>query len=183
MASPLVQKKANASNCTRYPPEGRFCGSGIEQLKLAADFNFVGPIACENCKRLQIVDLVGTDITAIWGSTFSHCSHLKQIWFPRKLRRIGKEAFLLCSSLQEVHTPPASLQIAHRAFFECGQLSRLIKMEDECTWRGPYVEYDAFDLCDKFHMPGWINLLPPNQGGSRTFNSDEFDDELRRDLH
>ena len=26
------------------------------------------------------------------------------------------------------------------------------------------------------------NLLPPNQGGGRTFNSDELDDDLRRDL-
>ena len=95
-------------------PEGSFCGSGIEQLRLPADFNFVGPIACENCKRLRIVDLTGTDIAAIWGSTFSHCAHLAQIWFPRKLRRIGQEAFLLCSSLQEVDTPPALLYIAAR---------------------------------------------------------------------
>ena len=106
------QIEAHASTCARYLPEGSVCGSGIEQLKLPADFNFVGPIACENCKRLRIVDLIGTDITAIWGSTFSHCAHLAQIWFPRKLRRIGKEAFLLCSSLQDMHTPPSLLYIA-----------------------------------------------------------------------
>ena len=94
------QAEAHASKCTRYLPEGSFCASGIEQLKLPADFNFVGPIACENCKRLRIVDLIGTDITAIWEPTFSHCALLAQIWFPRKLRRIGEEAFLLCSSLQ-----------------------------------------------------------------------------------
>ena len=41
----------------------------------------------------------------------------------------------------------------------------------------------TLDLCDKFRMPEWINLLPLNQGSSQTFNSVEFDDELRRNLH
>ena len=63
----------------------------------------------------------------------------------------------------------ATLYIAHRAFFECGQFSQLIKMEEKATWRGPYAE------CD--------NLLPPNQRGNQTFNSAEFDEELRRDQH
>ena len=175
------QTEAYASGVARYIPEGSFCGSGIEQLP--ADFNFVGPIARENCKRLRVVDLTGTNVTAIWGSTFSHCANLVQVWFPRKLRRIGKEAFLLCSSLQEVHTPPALLYIAHRAFFECGQLIQLIKMEEKATWRGPYAECDTFDLCDKFHMPEWRNLLPPDRRDSQAFNSADFDDELRRDQH
>ena len=63
----------------RYIPEGSFCGSGTEQLKLPSNFNFLGPIACENCKRLVLVDLSSTEIIAIWGSTFSHCVNLAQI--------------------------------------------------------------------------------------------------------
>ena len=177
------QTEAHASGVARYIPEESFCGSGIEQLKLPADFNFVGPIACENCKRLKIVDLTSTNVTAIWGSTFSRCANLAQVWFPPKLRRIGKEVFLLCSSLQEVHTPPALLYIAHRAFFERGQLIQFLKMEEKATWRGPYAECDTFDLCDKFHTPEWINLLPPSQRDSQGFNSADFDDELRRDPH
>ena len=102
----------------------------------------------------------GIDITAIWGSTFAHCSHLEQLCFPQKLRRIGQEAFLLCSSLHEVRTPPASIYIVHRAFLGCTQLSRLIKMKNKATWRGPYVERDTFELCDKLHMrlraSGWL---------------------------
>ena len=34
-------------------------------------------------------------------------------------------------------------------------------MEEKATWRGPYAECDTFDLCDKFSMPEWINLLLP----------------------
>ena len=40
--------ETNPSNCTRYIPQGCFLGSGIDQLDLPADFNFLGPAACEN---------------------------------------------------------------------------------------------------------------------------------------
>ena len=140
------QMGESASVFRRYIPEGSFCGSGIEQLKLPLDFNFLGPIACENCKHLALVDLSSTEITAIWGSTFSHCVNLVHIWFPLKLRRIGKEAFMFCNSLQEVYAPPALQYIAHRAFFDCEQLTQLIKMDDKTTWRGPYLESNTFAL-------------------------------------
>ena len=37
--------------------------AGIESLRLPPDFNFIGPMACENCKRLVQVDLMCTDIS------------------------------------------------------------------------------------------------------------------------
>ena len=45
--------------------------AGLKSLRLPRDFHFIGPKACENCKRLVEVDLMCTDITAIWGSTFA----------------------------------------------------------------------------------------------------------------
>ena len=156
---------AFASKFTRYMPEGCFC---IEPLKLPPDFNFIGPIARENCKRLAFVDLSSTEIIAIWGSTFSHCVNLAHIWSPAKLRprRIGKEAFMSCASLQEVYTPPALQYIAHRAFCDCEQLTQLIKMDGKTTWRGPYAESNTFALCAKFRRPEWLNMLPPNRDDS-----------------
>ena len=172
------------ANLTRCIPQGCFLGSaGIAQLDLPPDFNFVGPAACENCKRLQRVDLSRTDLTAIMGSTFARCSHLEQISLSKRLRRIEREAFLLRSSLREVHTPPAFLYISHRAFSGCTQLSGFHKMKAKTTWRGPYVESNAFEMCHKFDAPQWINLLPPNQGNSRTFEAEEFYYELRQDPH
>ena len=37
---------------SRALPDGSFCGAGIESLRLPPDFHFIGPKACENCKRL-----------------------------------------------------------------------------------------------------------------------------------
>ena len=84
---------------SRALPDGSFCGAGIESLRLPPYFHFIGPKACENCKRLVEVDLMCTDITAIWSSTFAYCVALVDIWLPPKVQRIGKEAFLCCTSL------------------------------------------------------------------------------------
>ena len=84
--------EVDPTNLTRCLPQGCFLGSGIALLDLPPDFNFVGPAACENCKRLQRVDLSRTDLTAILGATFAHCSHLEQLSLSKRLRRIGQEA-------------------------------------------------------------------------------------------
>ena len=94
---------------------------GIVSLQLPADFNWIGPAACELCKRLQSVDLSRTEISEILGSTFAHCSQLERLSLANKLRRIGREAFLNCTSLREVHAP-ALLYVARRAFAGCAQL-------------------------------------------------------------
>ena len=90
---------------------------------------------------------------------------------------------MLCSTLQEVRTPPALLYIAHRAFLECKQLTQLIKLEEKSTWRGPYVECNTFDLCEKCCMPTWLNLLIPDGEESQASLTPIFNDELRKNLH
>ena len=82
------------TNKPRALPEGAFCGAGIEQLCLPSDFHNIGPRACENCKSLVEVNLMGTEITALLSSTFAHCVALNCIWLPPRLTQIGKEVFL-----------------------------------------------------------------------------------------
>ena len=48
------------ANLTRCLPEGCF-RAGIVLLDLPPDFTWIGPAACENCKRLQRVDLSRAD--------------------------------------------------------------------------------------------------------------------------
>ena len=131
------------SNLTRCLPECCFLEAGIASLHLPPDFTWIGPAACEHCTRLQLVDLSRTEINEILGSTFSHCSQLQQLSLAKKLRRLGREAFLKCTSLREVHTPPTVLYIAQRAFAGCTQLCKFHKPETRTTWRGPYAETNA----------------------------------------
>ena len=134
----LEKAEYDPTNLTRCLPECCFLEAGIVSLRLPPDFNWIGPAACELCKRLQLVDLSRTIISEILGSTFAHCSQLERLSLANKLRRIGREAFLNCASLREVDTPPALLYVARRAFAGCTQLCAFHKPEAKTTWRGPY---------------------------------------------
>ena len=60
------------TNRNRSIPEGCFFEPGLESLYLPADFNWMGPAACELCKRLRSVDISQTEISEILGGTFAH---------------------------------------------------------------------------------------------------------------
>ena len=49
-------------------------------MELPADFNWMGPAACEHCKRLRMVDISQTDICEIMAGAFAHCSQLQADW-------------------------------------------------------------------------------------------------------
>ena len=133
----------------RIIPEGCFSEAGLEALTLPADFNWMGPAACEHCNRLQTVDISQTEISEILGGTFAHCSQLQQLKLAKTVRRIGRDALLRCTSLGEIHAPPALLYINKRAFAGCTQLCKLVRMGKKGTWRGTYAEHDAFEMCAK----------------------------------
>ena len=158
----LERTEHNPTNPERSLPECCFLEAGIVSLSLPPDFTWVGPAACERCKRLQIVDLSRADIVEILGSTFAHCSQLQTLNLSSKLRRIEQEAFLHCASLREVYIPVTLLYIARRAFAGCAQLRTFCKAGKSTTWRGTYARVNAFDKCDLFEKPLWLRFLPPN---------------------
>ena len=135
--------------------------AGLESLRLPLDFHFIGPMACENCKRLVEVDLMCTEITAIWGSTFAYCAALVDIWLPPKLRRIGKEAFLCCTSLRELVIPTELHYLGIRAFCGCDQVALLTLLDEADSARVIQAEDNTFLICDNFARESWIELLPP----------------------
>ena len=149
----------------RIIPEGCFLEAGLELLTLPADFNWMGPAACEHCIRLQAVDISQTEISEILGGTFAYCSQLQQLKLAKTVRRIGRDALLKCTSLGVIHTPPALLYINKRAFAGCTQLRKLVRVGKKGTWRGTYAEHDAFELCAKLAVPTWIRLLPKPTDG------------------
>ena len=165
------------TNKSRTLPDGSFCGAGIERLRLPFDFHFIGPKACENCKRLVEVDLMRTEITAILGSTFARCVALIDIWLPPKLQRIGKEAFLCCISLRELVIPTELRYLGIRTFCGCEQLVLFTLQDIGDAARTIQAENNAFLMCDNFVRESWIELLSP-----RDPDSDAFDEELHTEL-
>ena len=161
------------TNKPRALPEGAFCGAGIEQLCLPSDFHNIGPRACENCKRLVEVNLMGTEITALLYSTFAHCVALHCIWLPPRLTQIGKEVFLNCVMLQEVVIPTELSDIGNRAFCGCEQLQRFTPLDWGDIEQWAQAEHNAFFMCDKFEKPRWVELLSADGP-----DSDAFDEEL-----
>ena len=68
------------ANLNRDIPEGCFFEAGTESLFLPADCNWMGPAACEHCKRLPAVDISQTDISEILGGTFAARSCSSSDW-------------------------------------------------------------------------------------------------------
>ena len=161
-----------ARNTKSRLPDGSFCGV------LPPDFHFIGPKACENCKRLVEVDLTRTDFTAIWSSTFAYCVALVDIWLPPKVQRIGKGAFLCCTSLRKLVIPPKLQYLGIRAFCGCEQLALFTQLDKAYSHRGVQAEDNAFLMCDNFKRESWIELLPPTDT-----DSDAFDEELHKGLY
>ena len=164
------------TNKPRALPEGAFCGAGIEQLCLPSDFHNIGPRACENCKRLVEVNLMGTEITALLSTTFAHYVALNCIWLPPRLTQIGKEVFLNCVVLQEVVIPRELSDIGNRAFCGCEQLQRFTPLDWGDVEQWVQAEHNAFFMCDKFEKPLWVELLPAEGP-----DSDAFDEELHHE--
>ena len=132
---------------SREVPQGCFSSSGLNCLQLPLDISLSGPLACDNCKVLALVDLSSTTIKAIRESTFSHCVNLQHILLPAALQQIHEEAFMCCRALGQVGIPPTLRYIAHQAFLNCDQLTCFKRMPGKrTTWRGPYAEGNAFDL-------------------------------------
>ena len=72
LALTTIEFVMSSDDRSRALPDGSFCRAGIESLRLPPDFNFIGPMACENCKQLVEVDLMCPDITAIWAAPPFH---------------------------------------------------------------------------------------------------------------
>ena len=92
--------------------------AGLKSLRLPRDFHFIGPKACENCKRLVEVDLMRTDITAIWGSTFAYLERAdayirrcpqplsdpmhEELWEDNSNQLIIQKSFRVVSSKEQI---------------------------------------------------------------------------------
>ena len=72
------------TNLNRSIPEGCFLEAGIESLFLPADFNWMGPAACEHCKRLRSVDISQTEISEILGAPLPTARSCNRFGWPKR---------------------------------------------------------------------------------------------------
>ena len=72
------------TNLNRSIPEGCFVEAGIESLYLPADFNWMGPAACELCKRLRSVDISQTEIREILGAPLHTARNYSNLGWPKR---------------------------------------------------------------------------------------------------
>jgi hypothetical protein len=69
------------------------------------------------CTNLKTI-VLGDDIDTIKKDTFSNCSKIEGIIFPKNLKYIDEEAF--CDSgIKNLELPEGLLEIGERAFFDC----------------------------------------------------------------
>ena len=83
----------------RGVPQGCFSSSGLVSLTLPTEANFLGSLACENCKNLAQVDLSTTSIKAINEHTFSHCVSLLLFCTGGAAIHAGSAQVSLCNFL------------------------------------------------------------------------------------
>ena len=116
---------------------------------------------------------MGTEITALLHSTFTHCVALNCMWLPPRLTQIGKEVFLNCVVLQEAVIPTELSDTGNRAFCGCEQLQRFTPLDWEDIEQWVQAEHNAFFMCvTNLKNPcGWSC---PAEGP----DSDAFDEEL-----
>ena len=142
--------------------------------------NTIGASAWQSCQQLQIVKLPPS-VVCLQDGAFQGCYALMDVLVPGCIR-FGRRVFKECCSLYHVGTTEkATNQLAPKA--QISPYTQFTKMEEKTTWRGPYAESNTFALCAKFHTPEWLNTLPPDGEDNQTFNSADFDEELRRSMH
>lgn len=73
------------------------------------------------------------EVVEIEEYAFHRCQSLKEINFPKELKKIGDHAFQLCDSLQSVNFQSLELTIGTAAFAECHSLKELTLPEGTDT--------------------------------------------------
>ena len=109
----LGKKGQGSTDLNRSLPDCCFLEAGIVALCLPSDFHRIGTAACASCQQLRTVDLSQTKVVEILGSTFAHCSQLRQLSLSQNLRIIEQEAF---HSHRPCFTLPGVLLQAARSF-------------------------------------------------------------------
>ena len=99
------------------------------------------------CTSLLAAHIPQGNVTRGLHASFEGCTALSSVSLPRRLRLIGKNAFLGCASLTAITLPPRIKGIADRAFLGCEALADVtfLGRVDHLLENTPYHRRQALD--------------------------------------
>ena len=96
----------------------------VRKVQIESGITRIGSCAFANCKNLQEVVFLGTDLEDIGWGAFLNCSRLRNISLPIQLRNIETIAFANCTSLVSVKLPD-QCRVADQAYVSCDNLQSI----------------------------------------------------------
>ena len=107
-------------------------------------------IACENCKRLRMFDLTGTDVTAIYGVLLlALCEPGTGLVSTEAETHWQRSLFCLLLASRSPYPTGCYILLTEHFSTVDNFFSSLKWKRKKATWQGPCAECDTFDLCDK----------------------------------
>lgn len=125
----------------------------IRKVQIESGIKHIGSCAFANCRNLQEVTFVGTDLESIGWGAFLNCEHLRNISLPIQLRDIETIAFANCSSMHSAVVPDRC-HVGDQAFASCGNL----QMVDVA----PTAILGHLVFTNEVNSDGKVNQIPYN---------------------
>ncbi|ELP85376.1 hypothetical protein EIN_086580 [Entamoeba invadens IP1] len=148
-----------------------FSDSGIKELLIHSNINFL-PVSCfKNCCLLSKIELPNT-IGEIKSFCFSNCVALRTIDIPEGVSSIGMCAFKECISLSQIQIPKTLNTLNERVLFHCASLtcvtlpSALTRIKTGCFSGCSNLRKIVFNHNNKieFAVPLWMKEVFEGNG-------------------
>jgi len=170
-------KKVHLPQSVKRIGEGAFFSSGITEINLHEEINYIGNVAFRatdlknvvippscttfdrdgqfsQCRSLRSIK-IEAPLTAIPASFLNECESLTEVSLPSTIESIGHEAFLFCSALKEITLPEGLRTIDYKAFCYAESLKSLVlpasvtELKENCFSEASGLEF----ICSKSAIP------------------------------
>lgn len=120
-----------------------FYGSGIENIEIPENIEFIGAEAFKDCTALTEITIPAS-VNSISNGTFKNCTALTAVNMHDGITSIGQNAFENCSSLDNVVLPSGLKAVQTSTFSKCTSLETIILNEGLTA-----IDTQAFQGCTK----------------------------------
>ncbi len=100
--------------------KGEFQNSGIKSIEIPDGVTIIEGGAFSGSALTKVV--FPDSLEEINSTAFYECKQLKNLRFPKNLKKIGDKAFVLCDKLTSIELPESTTDISQYAFYLCSGL-------------------------------------------------------------